>query len=100
MKCCAIWQLECGERFNQARWNKSHDLRGKQSSKRGKGTSKSGSSKRLCSGMIIVRLGGVAVRGSDDVVRLLGNDGIEAETPVIVIAGGEIRTITIVPVER
>jgi S1-C subfamily serine protease len=50
--------------------------------------------------MIIVRLGGVPVRGSDDVVRLLGNDRIGAETPVTVIAGGELRTITIVPVER
>jgi S1-C subfamily serine protease len=54
----------------------------------------------LALGMIIVRLGGVAVRGSDDVVRLLGNDRIGAETPVTVIAGGELRTITIVPVER
>ena len=54
----------------------------------------------LKTGMIIVGLAGEKVRGADDIVRLLNAERIGVETPLAVITGGELRTVTIVPTER
>jgi S1-C subfamily serine protease len=54
----------------------------------------------LKTGMIIVGLAGEKVRGADDIVRLLNAERIGVETPLSVITGGELRNMSIVPIER
>jgi S1-C subfamily serine protease len=54
----------------------------------------------LKTGMIIVGLAGETVRGADDIVRLLNAERIGVETPLAVIAVGELRAMTVVPAER
>jgi len=54
----------------------------------------------LAPGMLIVALDGEAVTGADDIVRLLGGNRIGAETPVSVMAGGDLKTLVVVPEER
>jgi S1-C subfamily serine protease len=54
----------------------------------------------LKAGMIVVRLAGHPVRGADDIVRLLTGERIGVETPLAVIASGELRMLTVIPAER
>jgi S1-C subfamily serine protease len=54
----------------------------------------------LAQGDVILRLGGEAVAGIDDLVRLLNGTQIGRELTVAVLRRGEIRELTITPVER
>jgi len=50
-------------------------------------------------GDIIVAFGDVAIAGVDDLHRLLSEEQIGLESPLLVLRGGERRTVTVVPVE-
>jgi len=54
----------------------------------------------LAAGMIIVALDGVTVTGSDDLVRLLGAERIGVPISLSVVAGGELKVISMTPSER
>lgn len=54
----------------------------------------------LQSGNIVIALGGEPVTGADDLVRLLGGERIGIETVLTVIAGSDLRRITVMPAER
>lgn len=55
---------------------------------------------RLEQGDVILSLGGEAVRGVDDLVRLLNGDRIEHSVELRFLRRGEMRTVTLTPVER
>ena len=54
----------------------------------------------LAAGAIIVALDGVAVTGSDDLVRLLGAEHIGVPIAVSVVMDNELKTLSVVPIER
>lgn len=54
----------------------------------------------LQTGNIVIALGGEPVTGADDLVRLLGGERIGIETVLTVIAGSDLRRITVMPAER
>ncbi|RDI57983.1 S1C family serine protease [Microvirga subterranea] len=51
-------------------------------------------------GDVLISLDGDAVGGVDDLVRLLNGDRIERAIDVTILRRGEIRTLTVTPVER